>query len=473
MKRNFLKFTTYFLTLAAFSILVVEADAQTKKDSPKKDRRAAEKLAVEGEKSFDQKDYKTAINKYAQATILDTKSPKASLWHFKKAYAHYYLQEFDQSLGEFDAALTEGYTPLEIYKIRWQLNFEKKNFDAALEDAQKGLELAPSDLAFNSAIGEIYLAKNSYTEALAAFQKTLQLFPDNADTYYYSALTYQNLGDAQKQQSNALEAIKRNTKFLGESYFIVGDAAQKSQNYNEAIEAYRKSLTAKPDYYPVYHNLSDIFRRQNNFEEAVGVAKKAVEVFPNDANFYLDLSHYYSLADDSAAAIGAARQAVKLLPDKSVGFTTLCRAYYEDKQFQPALEACNSALKLNPDDGEANVYLGFTYLSLDKTDAANSYFAKAVGGLKDYTQKNPDYSDGFYLLGNAYYYANQPQNAIDAYSRSLQLYPQFTKARFNLGLAYFVNGNTTAAQAQYEALLKVDKDLAAKLKQTIDKKKEK
>jgi Tfp pilus assembly protein PilF len=55
----------------------------------------------------------------------------------------------------------------------------------------------------------------------------------------------------------------------------------------------------------------------------------------------------------------------------------------------------------------------------------------------------------------------------------LQLYPQFTKARFNLGLAYFVNGNITAAQAQYDALMKQDKDLAAKLKQILDKKNEK
>ncbi len=465
MKKIFLKFVTYCLTLAVFSILAVEVDAQSKGD-----RKKAEKITIEGDRSLTQGDYKTAINKFAQATLLNPNNPKA---HFGKGKAHYYLKEFDQSLGELDTALNQGYTPLEVYKVRWSLNFERKNFDAALDDAQKGLQLAPSDLMFNLALGQIYLAKNSYNEALAVFQKVLQLDPNTADAYYYIALTYQNLGDYKNQELNALEAVKRNTKFSGESYFIVGDAAQKSKNYNEAIEAYRKSLNAKPDYYPVYHNLSDIYRIQNRFEEAIEIAKKGTTIFPNDANLYIDLSRYYSLADQSALAIGAAQQAVKLMPDKYIGYSSLCRAYYEDKQFQPALQACDSALKLNPNDGEANVYLGFTYLSLDKIDTANEYFAKAVNGLKDYTQKNPDYSDGFYLLGNAYYYANQPKNAIEAYSQSLQLYPQFAKARFNLGLAYFVNGNTTAAQEQYNALLKQDKDLAAKLKQTLDKKTEK
>lgn len=452
--------------LAAVSASAVEAAAQSKND-----RKKAEKMAAEGNQSFKQGDYKTAIDKYAQATLLGPNNPKANIWHFQKGQAHYYLKEFDQSLGELDAALNQGFAPpLEVYKIRWFLNFERKNFDAALADAQKALQLAPSDAALNSAIGRVYLAKNSYNEALAAFQKVIQLDPSNADAYYYTATAYQNLGDYKNQQSNAAEAVKRNTKFPGESYFIAGDAAQKLKNYNEAIEAYLQSLTAKPDYYSVYHNLSDVYRIQNRFGEAIEVAKKGTAIFPNEAKLFIDLSRYYSLADQSAAAIGAAQQAVKLAPDSAVGYTSLCRAYYEDKQFQPALQACNSALKLNPNDGEANVYLGFTYLSLDKTDAANEYFAKAVSGLKDYTQKNLEYADGFYLLGNAYYYANQPKNAIDAYSRSLQLYPQFAKARFNLGLAYFVNGNATAAREQYNALLKQDKDLAAKLKQTLDKK---
>lgn len=469
MKRNFHKFITYCLICAVFPFWAAEINAQSKSD-----RKKAERFAGEGEKSFNQKDYKTAIDKYAQATALAPDNPKSNIWHFQKAYAHFQLQQFDQSIIELDTALSQGFAqPLEVYKIRWSLNFEKKNYDAALDDAQKAARLAPDDASFNMAIGQIYLAKNSYIEAIPAFRKVIQIAPNDADAYYYLASAYQNTGDYKNQQINAAEAVKRNTKFLSESYFLIGEAAQKSKDYTAAIEAYRKSLAAKPDNRFIYHNLSDIYRIQNQFGDAIEITKKGVEIFPNDANLYLDLSRYYSLADQSALAIGAAQQAVRLMPDKSVSYAGLCRAYYEDKQFQPALDACGSALKFNANDGEANVYFGFTNLSLDKVDIANQYFAKAVNGLKDYTQNNPEYTDGFYLLGNAYYYANQTKNAIDAYSRSLQLYPQFIKARFNLGLAYFVNGNVTAAYEQYNALVKQDKDLAAKLKQLLDKKSEK
>lgn len=470
MKRNFLKFTTYFLLLAVFLISAVESHAQSNKDL-KKNLKDAKKLTKEAKNSFEKKDYKTAVNKFAQATLLTPNDAETRFW---KGRAHYELKEFDQSLGEFDAALSQGYNPpLDVYKLRWRVNFERKNFDAALDDAQKVLQSEPSNLQLNQAVGEIHLAKNSHNEAVAAFQKILQSDSNNADAYYYLASAYQKLGDYKNQRLNASEAIKRNTTFLSESYFIIGDAAQKSKNYNEAIEAYRKTLNAKPDYYPVYHNLADIYRIQNQFEEAIEIAKKGTTIYPNDASLLVDLSRYYSLADRSALSIGVAQQAVRLMPDKVISHSGLCRAYYEDKQFQSALQACSDALKLNPNDGEANVYLGFTHLSLDQTDKANEYFVKAVNGLKDYTQKNPDYTDGFYLLGNAYYYAKQPEKAIEAYNRSLQLYPQFAKARFNLGLAYFVNGNKTAAREQYNALLKQDKDLAAMLKQTLDRQSEK
>ena len=466
MKRVFLKFVIFCLITTAFSADAV--NAQSKK-ALKKAAEKANKLAVEAKKSFDQNDYKTAVSKYADAIVLTPNNPE---FHYLKGKAHYELKEFDKAINEFDTALSQNYaSPLEIYKLRWSLNFNNKNLDAALDDAQKASKLAPEDASFNLALGQIYLAKNSYSAAIPAFQNVVRLDPNNADAYYYLAAAYQSSGDYKNQQINAAQAVKGNTKFLNESYFLLGDGAQKSKDYPSAIEAYRKSLSANPNNRLIYHNLSDIYRIQNQFAAATEIAKKGIEFFPADANLYLDLSRYYSLGDQSALAIGAAQQAVRLMPEKSVSYASLCRAYYEDKQFQAALEACKSALKLNSDDGEANVYLGFTNLSLDKSDTANEFFAKAVSGLKDYTMKNPEYSDGFYLLGNAYYYAKQPENAIEAYSKSLQLNPLFTKARFNLGLAYFVNGNVTAAQAQYDALMKQDKELAAKLKQVIDKKK--
>ena len=123
-----------------------------------------------------------------------------------------------------------------------------------------------------------------------------------------------------------------------------------------------------------------------------------------------------------------------------------------------------------PNDGETNFYLGRAHDFINKPDLATKYYDKAVVGLLEFTRNNPDYSDGFYLLGNAYYVDHQKDKAIAAYKKCLQLSPRFAKARYNLGIIYFSNGNLIAAKQQYEELKKIDPVTAEKLKQAMDKK---
>lgn len=461
-KKIVLCFVYCCLMLAAFISLPTEAFGQKKTQA-----KQTAKLVAEGDAVFQQKDYHAAVDKYAQAITLTPNLPKA---HFWKGNAHLQLNEYDQAVLELDAAQVQGYKPLDVYKARWLAHYGLKNYDLALQDAEKALQLDPKNSDFTLAVGEIQLAKNLFQDALDTFQKYIVVNPNNADAYYYIASAYAGLGNVEPQKAAANEAIKKNTKYLGEAYFLIAEASRKDKNNAQSIEFYQKTISAKPGIYAAYHNLSDVYRRQNRLNEAIEVTKRGLLAFPDDGNFYVDLGRYYSLAARNFEAIPSAQQAVKLLPEQFSGYTILCRAYYETKQYQPALNSCNSSLKINPADGETNVYLGFTYLSLNKEDVAKDYFRKAVNGMLEFTKANPDYFDGFYLLGNAYYYVEQPQKAIEAYLKTLELNPDFTKARFNLGLAYFVGGNLPAAREQYNILLKTNKDLAQKLKMTIDKK---
>ena len=79
----------------------------------------------------------------------------------------------------------------------------------------------------------------------------------------------------------------------------------------------------------------------------------------------------------------------------------LARAHNDAKQWAQAIFACNGALKLNPDDGETHFYLGRALKEVGRNADAAKSFDKAVAGLIKFTKDNPDYSDGFYLLGNA------------------------------------------------------------------------
>ena len=460
MRKKFIALITFLLLITAFSAVSTEAQ-------PKKIDKKAEKVAKQGDEFFLKKDYRSALNKYAEAISMAPNYPYA---HFWKGYAHYYLDEYDQSLFELNTAFDQGYTPLEVYKVRWFVNVQKGNYDAALSDAQEGAKLEPNNINFQKGLASAYLGKKEYQNALVAYKKVASAEPNNGDISTFIAESHFNLGEYVEQGFAALEAIKKGTKFLGEAWFYVGDALQKGKKMDEAVEAYESSIAANPKIYGSYNNLSELYRSKGRYEKAIGVMDKAKVQFPNDSTVYVNLSWYYSLSDKHPQAIAAAQKAIELDSSNSMGYTNLCRAYNDMDLYQQAISTCNKALKLNPGDGESNFYLGRAHDKLKSPQIAAGYFKKAVDGLVKFTGENPDYSDGYYLLGNARYATGDVENAIESYKKAIEISPRFAKARYNLALLYFVQEKPQLVQEQLNALKEIDSKLAAKLSETISRK---
>lgn len=461
-KRAIHIFSLLSILIAACFILPASLDAQTKKE-----KKQAEQYQKEGDKLFREKNFRGAIDQYARSIML---VPKNAHTHFWKGAAHFYLNENDLALPELNQALDQGYNrPLDVYLIRWRLNYAKKNFDAALEDIRKGIALDPNNLDFLIALGDISYSKNNYKDALDAYQKAVLRSPENADLYLNIAKIHFSLGDTVAQASSAEEAVNKRTRFLGEAYVLIGDAYEKQRKYPQAADAYQRALAAKPDSYDIYRNLAEVYRSMNRFNDAIDISRRAINVFPNDGPIYTDLAWYYSLADRHEEAIQAAQAGIKLQPNEYMAYTNLCRAYNDTRKPELAISACNNALKLKPEDGETYFYLGRANDLLNRTAEATRYYKRAVTGLLDYAQSRPNYSDAYYLLGNAYFADSQREKAIEAYSKCLELSPGFVKARYNVGIIQVLQRNKNAAMDQYNELLKLDTSLASKLKVEIDK----
>lgn len=453
-----LKIVTAFMLLS----IPLTVSAQSKKD-----RQKAKKLVEQAEAAFTQKNYRQAADLYGQALVF---VPNNANVHFRKGYAHFNLKENDQAINEFTTALSQGFKPpLDIYRVRAFIYYDQKNWDAALDDVRKGLGIAPNDLQFLKALGEIDLARNDISGALDAFKRASVIAPNDPDISYNLARAYFSLGDAASQGTAAEAALAKGTRFPGEAHYLLGDAYQKQKNPAGAMDEYQKAINSKPDLYQAYRNLTEVYRRENRYEDAIKVSNQALLAFPADGNINTDLSWYYSLADRPAEAVKAAKAAIAALPTQYTAYTNLCRAYNETKEYVLAIVACNSALKLQPGDGETYFYLGRAYNLTGRTSEATQYYGQAVKGLIEFTKANPDYSDGWYLLGNAYFADNQRDKAIEAYRQCLVLSPKFTKARYNLGIIYTRKKNKAAAMEQYSSLIPLDLKLANALKAEIDK----
>jgi len=457
---NWFVFLTILLTVFSLNI---EVSAQKKKDWDK-----ARRIARQGDQLYNRKDYRGAIGKYSEAVMV---VPNFPLAFYSRAYAHYLLNEFDQALADFNQAESLGFDkPVEIYKVRWYLNFQAKNYDAALRDALQVVQADPNNFAYLHAVADVYRIKENHREAATYYRRAAEIDRNNSDVTYFLAASYANLGETGNQLAAGMDALQRKTKYVGETFFYVADALYKQKKYDEAMEYYQKSLDLKPEIYATYSALADIYRIRNEFDKAVNVTRRALDKFPRDANLYTSLAWFYSLADRPKDAIIAARSAVNLAPDQYMGHTNLCRAYNDAKEYQQAITTCNAALRLKPGDGETFFYLGRAYEFLDQTARAADAYKKAVDGLIVFTRENPEYSDGFYLLGNAHFALGNDDQAIAAYNRCLELAPRFARARYTLGLSYLIGKkDKVKAREQYNLLRPIDNDLAEKLRLEIEK----
>jgi Flp pilus assembly protein TadD, contains TPR repeats len=432
------KFIVSLLFVCSVLIFAQNGEAQNRRNEKR-----ARDLSAEGDKQFRQKNYRVAIDSYAQAIAL---SPKVAYPRFWKGLAHAYLNEPEMALPEFDAALANGYNkPLDVYATRWRIHYQRKDYEKALADVQSGLLLDPSNQDFLLAQGDIAYSNGSFQVALDAYQKYLVKNQNNAEVYFNIAKSHQALGNFIEQTAAAENAIRKGTRSLADAHIIVGDGYTGQLRFTEAVEAYKRAVLARPDAYQPYQRLAEGYRALAKFDDAIETSRKALRLFPNDGLIYSDISWYYSLADRHQDAVDAAQAGIRYSPESQMAYTNLCRAYNDLKRHDLAIAACNNALRIKAEDGESLFYLARATRALGRSAEASRLTKRAVAGLEGFVAGNPTYSDGYYLLGGAYYDDGQKDKALTAYERSLQLSPNFVKALYNVGIVYLIDGKKDRA----------------------------
>ncbi len=449
--------------LAGFALLLSFQPAHAQMQPNKR----AEKLSKEAYSDFYKGNFKKAIEVADKALKAQPQFPYA---YYIKGWSQFRLGQLQQALLSLNKALEQGHDAVEVSEPRGMVYYVLKDYANAEKELLTFTGSPKANGQANYVLAQTYFDQKKYDLALPRFQKALAMgFQSAADIQYYIAVCYGMLQDRPGQEKAATFALQNATQFQGDAYYQLGSALYNQKKHDEALIAYDKALQLKPSIRDAYFQLYRIYRMLNRDDDAMAIMQRRIKEDPEDVQAYLNLSWISSLSDHPQEAVEAARQATKLKPQESTGLTNMCRAYNDLELYDSAVQACNDALKIKPGDGETYLYLARAKEAQKKSSEATILFERAVAGLVDYTRQNPDNADGFYLLGNAYYATEQRNKAITAYLKALELSPRYVKARFNLGYIYAQMGDRKSARDQYDLLVVLDRDLAAKLLPSIGK----
>jgi Flp pilus assembly protein TadD len=131
---------------------------------------------------------------------------------------------------------------------------------------------------------------------------------------------------------------------------------------------------------------------------------------------------------------------------------------YRNDQDAEAVLAFMEAVRLDPDLAEAHFRLGLGFESLGKREEAEAEYKKAVEAYKKYFEENENDAEAHYNLGQIYANLGNYSEAIRQYREATRLKENDPDIYYDLGVAYTKLAQYDAAAVAFSKSLEIDPD---------------
>lgn len=161
----------------------------------------------------------------------------------------------------------------------------KKEYDKAIEDYSKAIELKPDFLSAIYNRGSSWDEKGNYDKAIEDFTRVIELKPDHHSAYNNRGISWKRKG-----------------------------------NFEKAIEDYTTAIGLKPDYANAFYNRANSWRASGNYDKSIEDYTRAIELQPNDAGIFNNRGISWKSKGNSDKALEDYNKAIDLKPDYANAF---------------------------------------------------------------------------------------------------------------------------------------------------------
>ena len=141
--------------------------------------------------------------------------------------------------------------------------------------------------------GITYLEKGDYDLAIAEYNETIRLNPDNAVAHNNRGLAYDNKGDYDRAIAEYSEAIRLKPD-LALAYNNRGAAYSNKSNFDRAIADSTEAIRLKPDLALAYYNRGVAYLKKSDYDRAIADLTEAIRLKPDFADAYNNRGIAYS-----------------------------------------------------------------------------------------------------------------------------------------------------------------------------------
>ena len=427
-------------------------------------------------------EYEHGIVDLNQALKIDSTNTFA---YFNRAIMYYEIKDYNKAMADLDRVLEdEPGNALTLYN-RSLINAQVGNYEDALDDMDRVININPRNVLAYYNRASFFIQMERWQDALEDYDKAIELYPDFAKAYMNRSYVKNMLGrlaDSKRDYDIAQQKIQeyRNTNSSSEGSFadttkkysslLALDADFAQKDFDDELLQHRDIDIRLKTFYK-FSLSSD--RGTTNYALRTRYENATIDRFRATTEVPVVVSN----ADTSAITLD---EPVRLILDNALyGEAALAsqqkarinflRALYdaENKQFGSAQEYYNRALEEQPLDLYSGLYRAFYLmnrgvlqaemiefianlqssvqtLSMDDQGATRARvqdrvdrtydYSDAIADLESAREIAPDIAYIHFDLGNLYCFSSRLVEAIDSYTKAINLFPGMGDAFYNRGL---------------------------------------
>jgi tetratricopeptide (TPR) repeat protein len=285
--------------------------------------------------------------------------------------------------------------------------------DDAVNDLQEALKLTPNHFGARALLADVYVKAGKNADALAAFNKLVELFPDNPLSMNNRGMYLQNQG-----------------------------------KFDDAIVDFTRAVERDPNYFVAYANRGFTLLQMENPSAAEADFSQSLRINPQQAFVYNLRAQAKVARGDTAGAVKDQQAAVELSPKDPVALGDLGFVMTFAEDYSGALAPFDAALAIDPEFKHLNPWRIVALQRLGKTSGLNEQFKGSLS--KDYKARVwVDHLIAF-LLGSES--ADQLLAAAQTAKEPLKT-DQTCEACYFIGLTRAAAGKTSEASEMFQRAL--------------------
>ncbi|HEX7900373.1 MAG TPA: tetratricopeptide repeat protein [Planctomycetota bacterium] len=414
---------------------------------------------------------------YLAAAVEITPNDHTLLYH--AATMLLFARRLDPALEAVDRALKINPGSSDLFNLRGNILTQKKDFAGAHAVFEEALKAQPRNTTLLCNLGYLRYQMGRFAEAVEAYARAVEAEPADPDSREGRALSSLALGKFEEAERDMDHVVR--ARPTADAFTNRGAIRARADRLKEAGEDYAKALELSPDYAEAHFNLGILRQREGKRAEAAKAYRRAIELGHKSPEGVLALARAAIKERRFSEAEDLATEALEVAPDSGAAYADRGHAREQQGRFEDAMADCLQALERMPDNAgllrdigllhlkcgraaeavpclekalalgrvDAAVLLGECHLRLEKLEAAEVAFTRAVDGLP----QDPMPRFGRARVRQA---AGRRADAIADLDAALALKPSFAAARGLRGVLKLEAGHRAEALADLKRAIELD-----------------